>query len=115
MGTEKTLFKKIIDRELPADIVYEDEVCLAFRDIAPQAPTHLLVIPKKEITSLAELRDEDAALAGHMLLVVRKLAAQFGLESGYRAIINTGQDGGQTVDHFHIHLLGGRDMQWPPG
>lgn len=110
-----TLFTKIIRREIPADIVYEDDLALAFRDIHPQAPTHVLVIPKREIASLADLTDDDAALMGHLLMVVRKVAGQLGLRSGFRTVINTGQDGGQTVDHIHIHLLGGRALSWPPG
>lgn len=110
-----TIFKKIIDREIDADIVYEDDLCMAFRDVQPQAPVHVLVIPKKEIRSIADLDDEDQALAGHLLLVVRNIAADLGLESGYRLVANTGVDGGQTVDHLHLHLLGGRPHQWPPG
>ena len=111
-----TLFTKIINRELPADIVYEDERCLAFHDIAPQAPTHILVIPKKEIDSTDALADEDAPLIGHMYLVLRDLARQAGLaENGYRVVVNCGRDGGQSVDHLHFHLLGGRALSWPPG
>ena len=110
-----TIFQKIIDRQIPADIVYEDDQSLAFRDIHPQAPTHVLVIPKRRIPSLAVATDEDAALLGHLLLVARKLADQFGLTNGYRTVINSGHDGGQTVDHLHIHLLGGRTLTWPPG
>ena len=112
---EKTIFKKIIDKEIPADLVYEDERCLAFRDISAQAPTHVLVIPKQEIASLTEVSDEDSELMGHLLLVVRNLARQLGLDSGYRVVVNCGRDGGQTVDHLHLHLLGGRELQWPPG
>jgi histidine triad (HIT) family protein len=112
---EKTIFKRIIDGEIPADIVYQDDKCLAFRDITPQAPTHVLVIPKREIKSLAELTDADAELAGHMLLVVRKLARDLGLTGGYRVIANCGPDAGQSVDHLHFHLLGGRSLKWPPG
>ena len=113
--TEKTLFQKIIDKEIPADIIYEDDQCLAFRDINPQAPTHVLVIPRKAIASLDELGDDDQSLSGHMLLVVRRLARQLGLQKGYRVAVNCGQDGGQTVDHLHFHLLGGRSFTWPPG
>jgi histidine triad (HIT) family protein len=111
----KTLFKKIIDREIPAKIAYEDDLCLAFHDIAPQAPTHVLVIPKKEIASLAAAADEDQDLLGHLLRVTAKLAQQFGLGDGYRVVANTGRDGGQSVDHLHFHLLGGRQLSWPPG
>jgi len=107
MSGEKTIFKKIIDGEIPADIIYEDEICLAFNDVNPQAPVHVLVIPKQEIPSMA--------LAGHLLLTVGKLAKQLGLDSGYRTIVNTGKEGGQSVDHLHLHLLGGRSLHWPPG
>lgn len=114
--TEKTIFKRIIDGEIPADVVYEDEQCLAFRDVAPQAPTHVLVIPKKEIVSVAGIADEDQQLIGHIFLVIRNVAKDLGLaEGGYRVIANTGQDGGQSVDHLHFHLLGGRPLSWPPG
>jgi histidine triad (HIT) family protein len=111
-----TLFTRIINREIPAKIVYEDDHCLAFEDIAPKAPTHVLVIPKKEIASLDALTAEDAALMGHMLLVVQRLARDLGVaESGFRLVANTGPDGGQSVDHLHFHLLAGRQLEWPPG
>ncbi|MDA0590851.1 MAG: histidine triad nucleotide-binding protein [Planctomycetota bacterium] len=110
-----TLFTKIINREIPAEIVYEDDLALAFRDISPQAPTHVLVIPKKEIASLDDLEDGDAELIGHLFLVVRNVASQLELADGYRTVINCGRDGGQTVDHIHIHLLAGRPLTWPPG
>jgi len=112
---EKTIFKKIIDRDIPADLVYEDDQCLAFRDIQPQAPTHILVIPRREITSLQQIEAADQALLGHLLIIVRKIAAQERLDDGYRVVINCGSDGGQTVDHLHLHLLGGRSLAWPPG
>lgn len=115
MPDEKTIFKRIIDREIPADIVYEDDQCLAFKDVNPQAPVHVLVIPKKEIPSLAHLDDEDAPLMGHLLLVIRKLASDLGLENGFRVVVNAGPEGGQTVDHLHLHLLGKRSLHWPPG
>jgi histidine triad (HIT) family protein len=111
----RTIFKRIIDKEIPADVVYEDDRCLAFRDINPQAPVHFLVIPRKEITSLAAAGADDAALLGHLLTVARQLAPQMGLAQGYRVVINSGRDGGQTVDHLHLHVLGGRRMEWPPG
>jgi len=112
----ETIFKKIIDREIPADIVYEDDRCLAFRDISPQAPTHVLLIPKKEIPSLEHLDQQDAELLGHLWLVIRNLARELGVaESGYRVVVNCGSDGGQEVDHLHFHLLGGRALRWPPG
>jgi histidine triad (HIT) family protein len=113
-GSE-TLFAKIIRREIPADIVYEDELALAFRDIHPQAPVHILVIPKQPIPKLANAQLEDQALLGHLLLTVKTIAAQEGLDNGYRVVINTGDDGGQTVYHLHLHILGGRGMKWPPG
>ncbi|ASC70939.1 Purine nucleoside phosphoramidase [Halomicronema hongdechloris C2206] len=111
-----TIFGKIIQREIPANIVYEDDLCLAFTDINPQAPTHVLVIPKKTIPTLSAASADDKALLGHMLLTVKEVAHQAGLtESGYRVVINAGNDGGQTVFHLHMHLLGGRTLQWPPG
>ncbi|WP_299459471.1 histidine triad nucleotide-binding protein [uncultured Gimesia sp.] len=115
MSGGKTIFKKIIDREIPAEIIYEDELCLAFKDVNPQAPVHVLVIPKQEIPSMAHLEFADQELAGHLILTVGKLATMLGLENGYRMIVNTGTEGGQTVDHLHLHLLGGRSMHWPPG
>jgi histidine triad (HIT) family protein len=110
-----TIFKKIIDREIQADIVYEDELCLAFRDIQPQAPVHVLVIPKKEIASLEHLADDDLQLIGHIYLKIRDLARTLKLGDGYRVVVNCGPQGGQSVDHLHFHLLGGRAMTWPPG
>ncbi|MEB3225101.1 MAG: histidine triad nucleotide-binding protein [Synechococcus sp.] len=110
-----TIFGKIIRREIPADIVYEDDLVLAFRDVTPQAPVHILVIPKKPIPMLAAADDTDQALLGHLLLVVKKIAIQENLNKGYRVVINTGEDGGQTVFHLHVHLLGDRPFAWPPG
>lgn len=110
-----TIFAKIIAREVPADIVYEDDLCLAFRDIAPRAPTHVLVIPKKPIASLADLSDEDEAIVGRCVMVASRVAAEQGLSGGYRLVVNCGNDGGQEVPHLHFHLLGGRQMTWPPG
>jgi histidine triad (HIT) family protein len=111
-----TIFKKIIDREIPADIVFEDDLCLAFRDVNPQAPTHILVIPKKEIRSLADIEPSDKETLGHMLCKVSEIAQKEGLsDKGYRTVINTNDDGGQTVFHLHIHILGGRSLAWPPG
>jgi histidine triad (HIT) family protein len=112
---EKTIFKKIIDKELPAEILYEDERCLAFNDVAPKAPVHVLVIPKKEIASIDAMDSKDAELLGHLWMVIRDLAAQLELNSGYRVVVNCGEQGGQTVDHLHFHLLGGRMLSWPPG
>lgn len=111
----KTIFQRIIDREVPADIVFEDEQCLAFRDVSPQAPTHVLVIPKKPIASFSDLDASDAELIGHIGLVIRDLARTLGLEGGYRVVANCGADAGQSVDHLHFHLLGGRALTWPPG
>jgi histidine triad (HIT) family protein len=110
-----TIFQKIIDREIPADIVYEDEHCLAFRDISPQAPTHVLLIPKKQIESVDDIGDSDAQLLGHMWVTLRNLARELGLGDGYRVVVNNGRDGGQEVAHLHFHLLGGRALSWPPG
>ncbi len=112
---EKTIFQRIIDREIKADIVFEDDCCLAFRDVAPQAPVHVLIIPKAPLRSLNDVTDEDVALAGHLLSVAKQLAAQLGLTGGYRVVTNCGPDGGQSVDHLHFHLLGGRALGWPPG
>ena len=115
MTNNDTIFGKIIRREIPANIVYEDNLVLAFRDIAPQAPVHILVIPKEPIVRLSEAESKDHALMGHLLLTVKRVAEQEGLTNGYRVVINNGDDGGQTVDHLHLHILGGRPMQWPPG
>ena len=112
---EKTIFKKIIDREIPAEIVYEDDLCLAFEDINPSAPTHVIVIPKKEIPTLDDVAEEDEALVGHLFVAMGKIAAQAGLENGYRVVANCGRDAGQEVMHLHFHLLGGRHFGWPPG
>jgi histidine triad (HIT) family protein len=110
-----TIFGKIIRREISADIVYEDDDALAFRDINPQAPVHVLVVPKKPIPKLSQASDEDQALLGHLLLVARRVAQQEGLESGYRVVTNDGAQGDQTVEHLHFHIMGGRALQWPPG
>ncbi len=111
-----TIFEKIIAREIPADIVYEDDDCLAFHDIHPQAPVHVLVIPKRKVENVASLTDGDQELAGKLLLAVRNVAQQLKLDdAGYRVVANCGRDGGQTVDHLHLHVLAGRPMKWPPG
>ncbi len=115
MTNQDTIFGKIIRKEIPADIVYEDELALAFRDVQPQAPVHILIIPKKPIPKLSDVEPDDSALLGHLLLTVKKVAEQVGLENGYRVVINTGTDGGQSVYHMHLHILGGRQMGWPPG
>ncbi len=113
-----TLFEKIIAREIPAEIVYEDKEALAFRDISPQAPTHILVIPKKPIPRVGEAEAEDQALLGHLLLTAGKVATQLGFNStdeGFRLVINNGSNGGEAVPHLHVHLLAERQMLWPPG
>jgi histidine triad (HIT) family protein len=112
----QTLFEKIAARQIPADIVYEDQTVLAFRDINPQAPTHILIVPKNPIPRIAEAGVEDENLLGQLLLSAAKVARQVGLEqSGYRLVINNGADGGETVPHLHCHILGGRHLTWPPG
>ncbi len=111
-----TIFARIIDREIPADIVYEDDQVLAFRDINPVAPTHVLVIPKKPIVRLSTAESDDAALLGHLMWVCAEVARKEGLaEDGFRVVTNNGSHGGQSVDHLHFHVLGGRQMSWPPG
>ena len=110
-----TIFLKIINREIPANIVYEDDQCLAFHDVSPQAPVHVLLLPKKPVVSLRELTPEDTNLCAHLFLTVPKVANLLGLDGGYRTVINTGADGGQSVNHLHIHILGGRSLAWPPG
>ena len=113
---EKTIFQRIIDHEIPAKIVHEDDRCLAFHDVNPQAPVHVLLIPKQPIASIEALVDQDAALMGHFLLAIRNVARQLGLvEGGYRVVVNCGKDAGQSVDHLHFHILGGRPLSWPPG
>ena len=110
-----TLFEKIIAREIPANIVFEDDLCLAFRDIAPQAPTHILVVPKKPIPRVGAASPEDEELLGHLLLTAAKIAKTKNLADGFRIVINNGPHGGETVPHLHVHLLGGRHLTWPPG
>lgn len=110
-----SVFSKIIAREIPAKVVFEDDLVMAFHDIHPQAPIHILIVPKKELVSLATCTEEDASLLGHMQNVARIVAKQLGLENGYRLVTNIGADGGQTVGHLHYHLLGGRPLGWPPG
>lgn len=110
-----TIFSKIIRREIPADIVYEDEHCLAFRDINPQAPTHILVIPKQEIVKLSDAGEQDQALMGHLMLAVGKIARQEGVEDAFRLVVNNGEGAGQSVFHLHLHIIAGRRMHWPPG
>ncbi|XP_037634614.1 histidine triad nucleotide-binding protein 2, mitochondrial isoform X1 [Sebastes umbrosus] len=110
-----TIFSKVIDKSIPADIIYEDEKCLAFRDISPQAPVHFLVIPRVPIPRISEAKDDDAELLGHLLVVAKNVAKQESLKEGYRVVINDGKHGAQSVYHLHLHVLGGRQMSWPPG
>ena len=112
----KTLFEKIITREIQAQIVYEDDLVLAFRDVNPQAPTHALIVPKKPIPRVAEAKAEDQQLLGYLLLKAAEVAGKLGLDKGgFRLVINNGADGGESVPHLHVHILGGRYMKWPPG
>ncbi|PIQ62361.1 MAG: histidine triad nucleotide-binding protein [Bacteroidetes bacterium CG12_big_fil_rev_8_21_14_0_65_60_17] len=113
--TDKTLFQRIADRDIPADILYEDDDCVAFRDIAPKAPVHVLIVPRDPIPSLDHLTEAHESLVGHLFTVARQVAASEGLSRGYRAVFNCGEEGGQEVPHLHLHLLGGRQMGWPPG
>lgn len=110
-----TLFGKIIRREIPADIVYEDDLCLAFKDINPQAPTHVLLIPKKEIVKLSDAGAADQAVLGHLLLAAGKIARQLGVADAFRLVVNNGAEAGQSVFHLHLHILAGRKLRWPPG
>jgi histidine triad (HIT) family protein len=111
----KSIFKKIIDREIPARIVYEDDLCLAFEDINPHAPTHLIVIPKKEIPTINDITAQDEPIVGHLFSAMRSIAAKMGLAGGYRVVSNCGPDAGQEVMHLHFHMLAGRKFTWPPG
>lgn len=113
--SDETLFQKIAAGDIPANIVYEDEQCFAFRDINPQAPTHILICPRKPIPTLDDLTEPDEPLIGHLVFVAQQIAASEGLTDGYRTVFNCGEDGGQSVYHLHLHLLGGRALHWPPG
>lgn len=110
-----TIFQQILDGEIPADLVWEDDYCIAFRDIHPHAPVHVLVIPRKPLVSAAATSDEDTELLGHLLRVCAKVAEQEGVADGYRIVTNIGEEGGQSVGHLHFHILGGRQLSWPPG
>jgi len=110
-----TIFQKIIDKELPADIVYEDDSCLAFKDINPVAPVHILIIPKKKIEKISDSNQEDKELLGHLFLVAGDIAKDLGVEDAFRLVVNNGAEAQQTVFHLHIHLIAGREFQWPPG
>mgnify|MGYP003650830449 FL=1 len=111
----KTIFQKIIDREIPANIAHEDEHCIAFHDVQPQAPVHVLVVPKKLIARVGEAKAEDQSILGHLLLTAGNLAKKLNLAEGFRVVINNGPHGGESVPHLHVHLLGGRQLAWPPG
>jgi histidine triad (HIT) family protein len=112
----KTLFERIITREIPANIVYEDDLVLAFRDIKPQAPQHVLIVPKKPISRIADAKPEDHQILGHLLLKAAEVARQLGIsESGFRLVFNNGPHAGEAVPHLHCHIIGGRAMSWPPG
>ena len=110
-----TIFQKIIDKELPADIIYEDELALVFKDIIPVAPTHLLIIPKKQIEKVSDAEDQDKELLGHLLLVAGKVARDLGIDEAFRLVVNNGAGAQQTVFHLHIHLIAEREFTWPPG
>ena len=111
----ESLFTKIINREIPADIVYEDDLCLAFKDVNPQAPLHILVIPKKQIEKISDAGEDEQDLLGHLFLKAGEIARNNGYGEAYRLVINNGKDAGQTVFHLHIHILAGRNFAWPPG
>ena len=111
----ESIFEKIINRDIPAEIVFEDEICIVIRDIEPQAPVHCLIIPKKKIERISLSKDSDQSTPGHRLLIARKTATDEKLDSGFRIIINNGHEGGESVPHLHVHLMGGRQMKWPPG
>ncbi|MFI5356678.1 MAG: HIT domain-containing protein [Opitutales bacterium] len=111
----KTIFQKIIDREIPVQLAHEDDLCIAIHDIQPQAPVHVLVIPKKPLARVGEASATDQALLGHLLLTAAALARQLNLAAGYRIVLNNGPHGGESVPHLHVHLLGGRPLSWPPG
>jgi histidine triad (HIT) family protein len=112
---ESTLFEKIISREIPADIIYEDDKCIVINDIAPQAPTHLLIIPKKVITMISKSDDDDVLVLGHLMIIAKKMASRIGLDDTFRLVVNNGAKAGQSVFHLHVHLLSGRVFSWPPG
>ena len=112
---EETIFGKILSKKIPANIIHEDDLCMAFYDINPEAPTHFLVIPRKPIPMLQDVKEEDKTMLGHLMYIAKKKAEDLGLDQGYRVVINNGKDGAQSVYHLHLHVLGGRQMGWPPG
>ncbi len=113
--SEKTLFQKILDQDIPSELVYQDDQCGAFRDINPQSPTHLLVVPREPLPGIADMEERHETLIGHLFRIATEVARREGLDHGYRLVINQGEHGQQTVPHLHIHVLGGRPMSWPPG
>ncbi len=115
MSTEKTIFQKIADGEIEGDIVYEDDDIIAFRDINPQAPVHILIVPRRVIPTIDDIQESDAPIVGRLFTVASEVARREGLDNGYRVVMNCGPDGQQTVYHIHLHLLGGRQFSWPPG
>ncbi|MDR2513182.1 MAG: histidine triad nucleotide-binding protein [Puniceicoccales bacterium] len=115
MSASKTIFQKIADREISTTFVYEDDLCFVIRDISPQAPTHLLVVPKAPVPRLTESTEADTALLGHLLFTAGRIAREHGLDGGFRIVINNGKQAGETVPHLHLHLLAGREFGWPPG
>jgi histidine triad (HIT) family protein len=112
---EKTLFQKICDKELPAKIVFEDDKVVAFHDVDPKAPTHVLIVPRKPLARIGEAQPDDHALLGHLLLKAAEVARSLNLDGGYRLVLNNGPDGGESVPHLHLHIMGGRQFRWPPG
>uniref|UniRef100_A0A8D8MFB9 Histidine triad nucleotide-binding protein 1 n=2 Tax=Cacopsylla melanoneura TaxID=428564 RepID=A0A8D8MFB9_9HEMI len=110
-----TIFGKILRKEIPCNFIYEDDKCVAFNDVNPQAPIHFLVIPRKPIPSLSEATDDDAGILGHLMVTAKKIAKDQGLDNGFRLVVNNGKDGAQSVYHLHLHVLGGKQMGWPPG
>ena len=115
MDKQETLFTKIINREIPADIVYEDDLCIAFKDITPQAPLHVLLVPKQPIAKLSEGTQSEQSLLGHMMLTAPEIAKKHGFADAFRLVINNGEAAGQSVFHLHMHILAGRELNWPPG
>ncbi|KAG7173296.1 histidine triad nucleotide-binding protein 1-like [Homarus americanus] len=110
-----TIFGKILQGEIPSEFIYEDDQCVAFKDVAPQAPVHFLVIPRKHVAMLSDVEDSDEQLLGHLMMVAQKVAKEQGLDQGFRLVVNNGKEGAQSVYHLHLHVMGGRQMGWPPG
>ena len=112
---EETIFGKILSKKIPANVIHEDDLCMAFYDVNPEAPTHFLVIPRKPIPMLQDAKEEDKTILGHLMYIAKKNCEDLGVDQGYRVVINNGKDGAQSVYHLHLHVLGGRQMGWPPG